>query len=196
MRRRQPGQVVLCVLLLAALASAPLAWAGGKDTPKKVITVSGILMDKRDDWLTVRADKEEKAVKYVIRPADKRLRNAAKRIFTISRVNLRYRLNDDTRELVSIAKAATPAKGMVTGVVLDSTDFWVLVKPRSGPPDAFATLPVSAFRGPAQAAYKATLAKLKALEKGDVVRIQFTTDFERHRILTLEKTGTAKKKKD
>jgi hypothetical protein len=181
-------------LLLAVLGPVPATWAAGKGAPKKGGTVWGIVIDKRDDWLTVRADREEEAVKYVIPTGSRRLRKAAKRIFTISRVKLRYRLNGETRALVSIVKAVTPAKGTVTGVVLYANEFWVLVKPRSGPPDAYASLFVPVLPKKYQEAYKPTLARLKALKKGDTVRIGFVTDFERHRILTLERIAKVKKK--
>ncbi len=72
------------------------------------------------------------------------------------------------------------ASGTVTGVVVQvHNGFWVEVKPRRGPPDAFA--PGANYND------QAFMERLRGLKKGDSVTIQFYTDFERHRILTLWK---------
>jgi hypothetical protein len=63
-------------------------------------------------------------------------------------------------------------------------DFWVEVKPRNGPPDAYA--PGSNYKD------KEFMAKLRGLKKGDSVTITFTTDSERHRILRLRINEKAK----
>jgi hypothetical protein len=55
-------------LLLTALVSNAIASAADKDTPKTEGTVKGIVTDKRDDYLMVRADGQEDPVKYVYGP--------------------------------------------------------------------------------------------------------------------------------
>jgi hypothetical protein len=67
MRGRQLSVKVLCVAgLLAALLAAPVAPAADKDTPKPGGTVAGIVTDKRDKSIKVRADGEEEPVEYVL----------------------------------------------------------------------------------------------------------------------------------
>lgn len=68
----------------------------------------------------------------------------------------------------------------MTGVVVKVyNEFWVEVKPKKGPSDAYA--PGANYNN------KAFMEKLKGLKPGDSVTIKFYTDFERHRILTLQK---------
>jgi hypothetical protein len=179
---------VLCaVVLLAAPRPGPVTSAAEQDTPKQGGTVAGIVTDKRDTWIKVRADGEEEPVTYVLGDSpDKKTLKAFKGIFTVSRVQLVYKSNGDSRQLVSIRKQATRAAGTVTGVVLHAYDWWVEVKPKNGRPDGYAAnFPFDKN--------KDVVEKLKGLKKGDVVTIQFTTDFERHRIVTLRKIGTVKK---
>jgi hypothetical protein len=169
--------VVLCSVLL----SPPVAPASDKDTPKKGGKVAGILIEKKDDWITVKADGEKEPVKYVVgEKSDKKLDQALKTIFNASRVQLTYKQAGDSRQLVSIKKQVLKASGTVTGeVVKVYNDFWVEVKPKKGPSDAYA--PGANYND------KAFMAKLKGLKPGDSVTIQFYTDFERHRILSLRK---------
>ena len=142
--------------------------------------VAGILIEKKDNWLTVKADGEEEPVKYLVaKDADKKLVEALKKTFNASRVQLTYKKDGDSRQLVSIKKQAVKASGTVTGAVVKVHDqFWIELKPKDGPADAFAP-------GATNYNNKEFMAKLKGLKKGDSVTITFNTDFERHRILTL-----------
>lgn len=167
-----------CAVMLFVILGSPLiAPAGDKKDEGKV---AGILIDKKNDWLTVKADGEEEPVKYLIaKDADKKLVDALKITFNASRVQLTYKKDGDSRQLVSIKKQATKASGTVTGVVVKVYDkFWVEVKPKNGPADAYAP-------GGTNYNNKEFMAKLNGLKKGDSVTITFNTDFERHRILTL-----------
>jgi hypothetical protein len=185
--RRLAGKLLSAFVLLTALLAGPAVWAADKDKPKDGGTVKGVVIDKRDDWLTVRADGEEEPVKYVLGDNPNRvLLQAFKGIFTVSRVELVYKLNGDARQLVSIRKAPTRATGTVTGVVVLTNDWYVVVKPKNGPPDGYAAM------APTEA-YKPVLEKIRACQKGDVVTIRFYTDFERHRIQSIRKVGTEKK---
>jgi len=178
-----------CAVLLFTILESPLgALATAKAADKEEGKVAGILIEKKDNWITVKADGEDAPVKYLVgKDSDKKLVEALKTIFNASRVQLTYKKDGDSRQLVSIKKQVLKASGTVTGVVVQVYDqFWVEVKPKDGPSDAYA---------PNAANYnnKEFMAKLRGLKKGDSVTITFTTDFERHRILTL-RTDDAKDK--
>jgi predicted lipoprotein len=169
-------------VLLFTVVPAPLvASASDKNAAKQGGKVAGILIDKKADWITVKADGEDKAVKYLIGDKPDKKRTAAlKTIFDASRVQLTYKQAGDSRQLVSIKKQVLKASGTVTGVVVKVyNEFWVEVKPKKGPSDAYA--PGANYTD------KAFMEKLKGLKAGDSVTIKFYTDFERHRILTLRK---------
>lgn len=167
------------VSLFPILGSLPVAPAADKDAAPKKGKVAGILFDKKDTWITVKADGEKEPVKYLVgKEPDKKLVEALKNIINASRVQLTYKKDGDSRQLVSIKKQILKASGTVTGVVVKvHDDFWVEVKPKKGPPDAYA--PGANYND------KAFMEKLKGLKAGDSITIQYYTDFERHRILTL-----------
>ena len=156
---------------------ASVATAAGKDSS----TVAGILIEKKDNWITVKADGEDEPIKYLIGDSDKKLADALKSIFNASRVQLTYKKDGDSRQLLTIKKQVVKASGTVTGLVVKVYDnFWVEVKPKNGFADAYA---------PSAANFnnKDFMTKLKALQTGDSVTITFTTDFERHRIESMRK---------
>ena len=176
-------------LLLTFVGSSAVVRAAKDDAKKEEGKVTGILIDRKDDWLTVKADGDKEPVKYVIpKDADKKLLDALKTTFNAARVELTYKKDGDTRQLVSIKRQIMKATGMITGeVVKVHGDFWVEVKPKEGVADAFA--PGANFKD------KDFMAKLKGLKPGDTVTIAFYTDFERHRILSL-RTSTDPADKD
>jgi hypothetical protein len=166
------------IMIFAVLGSPPVAPAADKDDTGKV---AGILIDKKDNWITVKADGEDEPIKYLVGDGDKKVTDALKSIFGASRVQLTYKKDGDSRQLVSIKRQVLKASGTVTGVVVKVyNDFWVEVKPKNAVSDAYA---------PDATNYnnKDFMAKLKGLQKGDSVTIMFTTDSERHRIVTLKK---------
>jgi preprotein translocase subunit YajC len=80
-----------------------------------------------------------------------------------------------------IKRQVLQTTGTVTGTVVKvHNDFWVEVKLKSGNYEGFAPNARSSKD-------KAFMDGLKALQPGDTVTIQFTTDSERHRILALKK---------
>jgi hypothetical protein len=179
MWRRQFSALVFCAVALpAALWPGLVARAADKDTSKDGGKIAGILIDRKDDWITVKADGDDEPVKYLVDASDNRLRDAFKAIFNASRVQLTYKKDGDSRRLVSIKRQILKAAGTVTGeVVKVYNNFWVEVKPKNGVADAYAP--------GAQYNDKDFMAMLKGLKPGDSVTITFTTDFERHRIKTL-----------
>ena len=181
MLRRQMFLTPFCAaLLFAVLPPSPVAPAAADDAKTEEGKVAGILFEKKDDWITVKADGEDAPVKYVVaKDADKKLVEALKTIFNASRVELTYKQDGDSRQLVGIKRQVLKDSGTVTGVVVNVyNDFWVEVKPKDGPADAYA--PGANYKD------KDFMAKLKGLKPGDSVTIRFNTDFERHRILTLQ----------
>jgi len=184
--RRHSAKLLLAVLSLTVVP-APAAWSAEGAAADRGIKVAGILIDKKDDWITVKADAEDEPVKYTVAASDKKLREALKVVFNACRVQLTYDKQGDSRRLVSIKRQILKASGTVTGdVVKVYNDFWVEVKPKSGVADAYA--PGANYND------KAFMEKLKGLKKGDSVTIKFTTDFERHRIQSLRKNPLSQSK--
>jgi hypothetical protein len=172
------------LMLLAILGPAQPAAAAEKPASKKEVRVAGIMfdVDRKNNWMTVKADGEDAPVKYLIDPSNQNLAEGLQTVFNASRVRLTYVTEGDSRRLVSIQRQVLQPSGTVTGVVVKvHNDFWVELKPRRGVADAFA--PGSNYND------KAFMAKLRALKAGDSVTIRFTTDFERHRILALRKNA-------
>jgi hypothetical protein len=165
-------------LLLSILGSSTFIKAADDD-PKKEIRVAGILFEKKDDSITVKADGEDEPVKYVVNKDDKKQVESLKKIFNAARVQLTFKKDGDSRQLVSIKKQVLKDSGTFTGkVVKVHNDFWVEVKPKDGLADAFA--PGANYND------KEFMAKLKGLKPGDSVTIKYNTDFERHRIQSLQ----------
>ena len=121
-------------------------------------------------------------VKYHIDPENRDLDERLKSVFNAARVQLMYKTEGESRQLVNIQRQVLQASGTVTGVVVKvHNDFWIELKPKRGVADAFA--PGANYND------KAFMAKLRALQPGDSVTIRFTTDFERHRIVSLRKNA-------
>jgi hypothetical protein len=176
----QKGWTLLGAVLMFTVLLSPPASAGDKAAAKQPVKVAGILIDKQADWLTVKADGEEEPVKYLIDKSNKALVKSLKPVFNAGRVQLSYKEDGDARQLVSIKKQILRKAGTVTGTVVKVyNDFWVEVKPKSGPSDAYA--PGANYKD------KAFMERLRGLKPGDSVTIRFTTDSERHRILSLRK---------
>ncbi|MDB6037946.1 MAG: hypothetical protein JWM99_1787 [Verrucomicrobiales bacterium] len=151
-----------------------------KQLPKDSGKVTGILIAKQPDWITVREDGEEKPVKYLVDLSDKKLEEAYKVVFNASRIQMTYKKVGDALHLASIKKQVLKPTGTVTGEVVKVHDnFWVEVKPKNAVADAFA--PGANYND------KAFMEQLRGLKAGDSVTIVFTTDFERHRITSLRK---------
>lgn len=186
--RREFFKLFLIATLLAMLTPCVAASAAEKGVPKDGVKVAGIMFDfdLKAHWITVKADGEDGPIKYLFDPADKRLTDVlAKTVFPASRVQLTYKIEGDTRRLVSIKRQVLKAAGTVTGIVVKvHNEFWIELKPKNGHADAFA--PGANYND------KAFMARLKALKPGDSVTIQFITDFERHRIETLRKHEDSK----
>jgi hypothetical protein len=98
-------------------------------------------------------------------------------------MRIAYRQDGDVRRIVGVEKLMGRPTGVFVGeVMFVRGNFWVAVKPKNGLPDAFAL-----GSDPAKGGRIAET--LKSLQKGDVVAIKYTTDFERHRIADLQKKG-------
>jgi hypothetical protein len=181
--------VLRAAVLLAVLGPVPALSAADKDKdkPKTSGKVSGIVFDKGERWMKVKADGDKEPIKYVWgSDADKKLLKTLQGIFSVSRVQLTWKLNGDERQIVGIRKTTRMVRSTVTGVVLGTHGWWVEIKPKNGVPDGYAaTYP--------KEKWEATQKQLKELEKGDVVTISYYTDFERHRIESLRTVRKAKK---
>jgi hypothetical protein len=165
---------LFCAVLLFTIL--PSALAAPDDTAKQAGKAAGILIQKKDDYIMVKPDGADEPVKYLVGDAAKAMKN----IYDASRVQLTYKKDGDTRQLVSIKKHIIKKDGTVTGkVVKVHNEFWVEVKPKGGLADAYA--PGGNYKD------KEFMDRLKGLKPGDSVTIKYTTDSERHRILILRK---------
>jgi hypothetical protein len=185
-----PGCKLSAGVLSAVTFAAALGSAQQPGSAKPSNTVSGIVTEKDDSSITVRADGEKDPVKYLVgdKPAPA-VAPALKEIFTAGRVKLTYKMAGDERQLVTIQKVVLRTNGTFAGEVLYThPEGWVEVKPRTGPPEGFCV------NYPADKD-KSMQEKVKSLKEGDLVTITFFTDIERHRIVTLQKTGEKKKDK-
>jgi hypothetical protein len=163
-------------MLFIPICSPSAAPAAAQDAAKQEGKVAGIFIDRKDNWLTVKADGEEEPVKYLVDGTNKKLTEALKGVFNASRVQLTYKKDGESRQLSSIKRQILKVSGTMTGTVVKVyNDFWVEVKFKDSPNNAFA---------PTGNNYnnKAFMEGLKALRPGDSVTILFSTDFERHRI--------------
>ena len=169
------------VLAAAWLATSALAADNSKDAgPGKPITTSGVLTDNKANVATIWVDGDDAPTKFTL--ADGFDKNTfgfppkCKGVFVPDRVQFKYIKGDDGNTVLVMDRARTPMKGTVTGEVEFSNDFWVAVKPKSGPLDGYA---ISWPPGD-------MVARIKALQRGDRVTIAFHTDVERHRIETMK----------
>ena len=141
---------------------------------------AGILIDRKDDWITVKLDGDDEPTRLEVDKGDKPLAESLKPTFGACRVQLTFRTQNDKRQLTGIKRQILKQNGTITGdVVKVWNDFWVEVKPKSGLADAFA--PGANFND------KAFMDTLKGLKPGESVTIVYYTDFERHRITSLKK---------
>ncbi len=180
--RRHAVRMISFVMLIGVLRPALPASVTQKRAPERELRIAGIMFDfdRKNNWITVKADGEDEPVKYLIDPENRKLAERLQTVFNASRVRLTYKAEGDSRRLVSIERQVLKESGTVTGVVVKvHNDFWIELKPKNGVADAFA--PGANYND------EAFMAKLKALQPGDSVTIRFTTDFERHRILALRK---------
>ncbi len=187
MSRHRGLFVLLCGVILSSMLWLPVAASvAAKVAVEEKGKIAGILIEKKENWITVKADGEKEPVKYVLgKNADKKLMEAFKTVFNASRVQLTYKKVGDSRELVSINRQILKKAGTVTGVVVKVYDnFWVEIKPKDGPANAFA--PGVNFKD------KAFMDSLRSLKPGDSVTITYGTDFERHRILMMRINSRAK----
>jgi hypothetical protein len=168
---------LLGAVLLLSLSSSHVA---GQDT-KPAKKVSGVLISKTNDSITVHVDKEEEPAKYTIDEKNKKQAAALKTVYDGGRVQLTYKTEGDDRHLVMIKRQVLQQSGTLTGTVVKvHNDFWVEVKLKSGLYEGFAP-------NVRNNKDKAFMDRLKALQAGDSVTVQFTTDSERHRIVAFKK---------
>ena len=154
--------------------------AAGHEAAKAAGKAAGLLIDRKDDWLTVKIDGDDEPTRFEIDKADKPLQESLKATFNACRVQLTYRTQDEKRQLTGIKRQILKQNGTITGEVVKVwNDFWVEVKPKNGLADGFA--PGANWND------KAFMETLRGLKPGESVTITYMTDFERHRITSLKK---------
>jgi len=174
-------RITAIVLAAAWLAGGAIAADNPKDAkPGKPITASGVLTDNKANVASIWVDGDDAPTKFTL--ADTFDKNTfgfppkCKGVFVPDRVQFTYIKGDEGNKVLVMDRARTPMKGTVTGEVEFSNDFWVAVKPKTGPLDGYAiNWPPGDM-----------VARIKALKKGDRVTIAFRTDVERHRIETMK----------
>jgi hypothetical protein len=111
------------------------SWAVDKDPLNKETKVAGITIERKENWLTLKADGEDEIVKYVAGPESEK---AMKMISNAGRAQLTYKQEGESRQIVS-KRQVFKATGTITGNVVKVYDkFWVEVKPKSCVADAYA----------------------------------------------------------
>lgn len=176
-------RLVCAVLPLTSLWFGRIALTADADTATAQHKAAGILIDRKDDSILIQGDGDDKPVKYLVNVTDKKLTEALKAVFSVSRVHITYKANGDARQLTSIKRQVPKTSGTVTGLVVKNHEWWIEVKPKTGLSDGYAcNFPFDQN--------KDMMEQLKGLQAGDSVTITFTTDFERHRIQTLQKNAT------
>ena len=182
MSGRLAAMVLAAALLGAGAAGDAPKQAGQGKARGKPTAAAGIVTDVQTNagFVMIWTDGEDAPAKYVFGEGfDKRVFGfppAGKAIFTVGRVQFTYAQRDDTRQVLSMKKEKPRARGTVTGRVMFANSFWVAVKPRQGRLEGYAV---------GGRSWKEMGQRLKTLQKGDIVTIQFYTDIERHRIVTL-----------
>lgn len=184
--------VCLCVVSRPTLSAPPAKKGTAKQgAAKQGGELAGIMFDhdRQNHWMTVKGDGDDAPVKYRIDPSDPVLAEDLKTVFNASRVHLLYKTDEDgSRRLLRVERQILEESGTVTGIVVNvHNNFWIELKPRRGVANAFA--PGANYND------KAFMEKLKALKPGDSVTIDFTTDFERHRIVRLRKNAPTRQPK-
>lgn len=178
------GCATLLLLAMATGAQVPADDKAPANSGPRLGKAAGIYIDAKNNRMLVKVDGDDEPTAFLIDPADKKLAASLKGVFNACRVQLAYKLESDTRRLTSVRRQIFKETGTITGVVVKVwNDFWVEVKPKSGVADAFA--PGGNYNDPE------FMARLKALQPGDTVSIDYTTDFERHRIQNLRKLKSA-----
>jgi hypothetical protein len=172
------------LIVLMYLQSEHLASAGVRGGRRNEGTEAGIVIEKGDLSIKVRADRDQEVVEYDARNSEIRTREVLKTIYTTNRVHLAYKRIGDSCQLVSISKQRPVAKGTVMGEVMHNHGSWIEVKPDNGPCEAYAV------RFPLDR-NKEVKEQLSRLNELDIVVIRFTTDATGHRIQSIWKTGTA-----
>ena len=176
-------KISFVVMLCGALSLHPVAWAADKGAKKDGGKAAGILIDRKGNSILVTVDGEEEPTTYLVDTDDQKQAEALKALFPVSRAELTYKTDGESRKLVSIKRLVPKATGTVTGVVVKNYGWWIEVKPKIGVPDGYAcNFPFDQN--------KDMMDQIKELHEGDSVTINFTTDFERHRIQTLRKNPT------
>ncbi len=179
MRRRNDGHRILfawatvlasgwCMAVLAAVPTIRGDANGGGS-----IRTRGILTAQDKDSLTLLTDGEDAPVKYVF--ADSFDRKQLMITWPISPLQMTYVNDGDVRRLLSIRSETRADKGTVTGsvVFIGPNAFWIAVKPKDGPMDAYAC---------GGTAWKEMGESLKTLHKGDTIAMRFHADGQRYRI--------------
>lgn len=188
--RHRSARLFCFAVLLVGFWSNLFAWGAEKETVQQGGKVAGIMLDfdLKANWITVKADGEDESIKYRVDPADRKLADVlGKTVFPACRVQLKYRTDGDSRQLLSVKRQILKESGTVTGTVVKvHNNFWIELKPKIGVADAYA--PGANYND------KEFMEKLKGLKPGDSVTITFTTDFERHRITTLRKNPASQSK--
>ncbi len=113
-------QGILTLLGAVLLLSLPASHVTGQYTkPAKISgTISGVLIRKTHESITVNVVKEEEPAKYTIDEKNKRQAAALKGVYDGGRVQLTYKTDGDNRQLVMITRQVLQQTGTVTGTVV------------------------------------------------------------------------------
>jgi hypothetical protein len=182
MQRRSFSIVACAISLLIAVAG--LGRIAAADDAKNAAaktsgTGSGLITDFKPDSITIQIDGDDAPTKFDYGPGVTQKALTTAHIFPVNRINFKWKLNGDNKEIDALQKVPGKQSGVVIGTVIKVyNDFWVSVKPING----------NMIEGFALGGNSAAGSKdiLKSLNPGDTVGIRYITDFERQRIQQIQ----------
>jgi hypothetical protein len=154
--------------------------------------LAGILVDRGDGWMDVKADGEAFVRRYVPledargRPEPK-LVGAISRTFVPNRIELAWRLHAGRRRLLGFEMKCPNQgeSGVATGTVTDIGRTWIEVRPDDAPPDRYTPRWIGGMPSDGGGLEKEMLRQFAGLRVGDRVRVRWTYE-HRRRALAVE----------
>jgi serine/threonine-protein kinase len=162
-------------------------------------TVLGILTNKGDDWIEVKADEDGLERRYTPlvdsagRP-DAGTKKAISGLVSPNRVSLTWRLQGGHRRIVDVRMLPPGGdKGTVVGTVAAKSMQWIEVKPDDGPPERFMPRWVGGMPHEGGGFEKELLVALLTVNVGDRAKLDWVYDL-RKRVVAVKRLPRAGKR--
>lgn len=187
-------------MALTILGLSTFGLCADEPAPPTNGTVTGIVTAKGDNGISVKADGDKEAVRYI--PfwrgglpkdgggPDKATIEALKKVLVANRVKIVWELQEKSRRIVSIEVLAPAEKSGVTeGVIVAKETGWIDVKAAgdAGVTERYSARWIGGMPNDGGGLDKTVLAAIAACKVGDHVRISWSYD-ERLRIVQMQVT--------